>query len=268
MRAILTALSLLLCAFAPPALAERVNVAAASSLQFVMPRLVERFAERADADPAESVQVVVTYGASGNLKRQIEQGAPFSLFLSADERRALELEQSGFAEQPGQVYAHGRLVWLQRADHPLPSEQAPLAGVRQAIEARQRGDAVRRIAMANPRHAPYGMAAQQVLTREGLWDASEPLRLMGENVAQAAQFALSAEAQGGFAAYSLVKAPALAKRASWRLIPASWHAPIVQRMVLLKEAGPGATAFYQFLQSAEAISVLEAEGFGSPADGR
>ncbi|WP_306168554.1 molybdate ABC transporter substrate-binding protein [Halomonas sp. MMSF_3323] len=250
------------------AVADRVHVAAASSLQFAMPSLIERFkTSDSDASKDGDIDLSVTFGASGNLQRQIEQGAPFALFLSADERRARDLEQAGLTQGEGVDYAQGRLVWLQRDDRPLPPQDAPLEAVREAVVGLEQGGPVRRIALANPRHAPYGMAAREVLERQGLWQASEPLQLLGENVAQAAQFALSAEASGGLVAYSLVKAPRLAERAGWRLIPADWHRPLVQRMVLLEGAGAGAEAFFDFLQTPEAQEILRDYGFTAPVTG-
>lgn len=238
--------------------AETVTVAVASSLQFAMPELVERFEAEHDD------QVRVTFGASGNLLRQIQQGAPFEVFLSADEARARTLEDEGLSEGEGRTYALGRLVWLQSKDHPLPAEDDPLQAVRQAIAESSSGDGRQRIALANPEHAPYGMAAREVLEQAGLWQDSETLRIVGENVAQAAQFSLSAEAIGGFSAYSLVSAPELEGRATWRLIPEQWHHPLVQRMVLVDGAGGGARAFFEFMQSPEAEEVLTRFGFSVP----
>lgn len=238
--------------------AETVTVAAASSLQFAMPELVERFEAEHDD------QVRVTFGASGNLLRQIQQGAPFEVFLSADEARARTLEDEGVSDGEGRTYALGRLVWLQSKDRPLPNEDDPLQAVRQAIADSSSGDSRLRIALANPEHAPYGLAAREVLEQADLWQDSEALRIVGENVAQAAQFSLSAESIGGFSAYSLVSAPELEGRATWRLIPEQWHHPLVQRMVLVDGAGDGARAFFDFMQSPEAEEVLTRFGFSVP----
>jgi len=233
-------------------------IAAASSLQFALPVLIERF----EADTGSRLRV--TYGASGNLQRQIQQGAPFELFLSADEARARDLESLGLTQGEGRDYAIGRLVWLQAKGLPLADDARPLGGVRDAIAAFDAGQGKPRIALANPLHAPYGVAAKEVLTRADLWTASEPLRVLGENVAQAAQFALASESRGGFAAYSLVAAPTLAERADYRLIPAQWHTPINQRMVLIKGASETSTAFFDWLMGDEAGEVLERFGFSRP----
>nr|WP_234275543.1 molybdate ABC transporter substrate-binding protein [Halomonas zhangzhouensis] len=207
-------------------------VAAASSLQFVFPELLEAF----EAETGHSVRV--NYGASGNFRRQIQQDAPFEVFLSADEINVKALEEVGLLEDESEVYAVGRLVWLQRAGRgDLPSAEAPLAGVQEALAGFERGEGRQRIALANPEHAPYGVAARQVLEQAGLWETTTPLRIFGENVSQAAQFALSDEARGGLVAESLVLAPPLAERGDFLLIPEAWHEPLVQRMALVKDAG-------------------------------
>lgn len=234
-------------------------VAAASSLQFALTEAAERFG-------AETGQPLrLNFGASGNLQRQIAQGAPFELFLSADEAKVLALHAEGLTEDRGVVYARGRLAWLQRPGRgDLPGPEDPLAGVRQAIDAHRDGEGRARLALANPQHAPYGVAARQALEWAGLWAPSEPLRIFGENVSQAAQFALAAEARGGLVAYSLVLAPALAERGEHVLIPEAWHAPLNQRMALVQGAGDTARAFYAWLQGAEARAILAAHGFAAP----
>ena len=103
---------------------------------------------------------------------------------------------------------------------------------------------MKKLAIANPEHAPYGRAAREALQKTGLWDAAQPKLVLGENVSQAAQFAVGGAAQGGIFAYSLALAPAIADRGRYVLLPADLHAPLAQRMVLLKRAGDDARAFY------------------------
>ncbi len=105
------------------------------------------------------------------------------------------------------------------------------------------------------------MAARQALEYAGLWEQTEPLRILGENVSQAAQFALSDDARGGLVAYSLALAPTLGERSEYVLIPEEWHSPLRQRMVLTNQAGDIATAFYQWLQENEGQSILRTYGF-------
>ena len=166
-------------------------------------------------------------------------------------------------DNAGVIYARGRLAWVQPAGrYSVPSEQAPLAGVQEAITAWEEGQRLR-IAIASPEHAPYGMAARDVLQKAGLWEASEPLRVQGENVSQAMQFALSDEARGGLVAYSLAVAPALAERSEAVLMPETWHTPLRQRMVLTPQAGEVAHAFYEWLQQADAKAIFETYGFST-----
>ncbi|MDQ7732272.1 molybdate ABC transporter substrate-binding protein [Halomonas sp. SpR1] len=240
-----------------PAQAGAPIVAAASDLQFALTEAAEQFQQQT------GYALRLNFGSSGNFRRQIAQGAPFELYLSADERYVQALYEGGYTQDEGVIYAIGRLVWLQRSGNDnLPSEDVPLAAVQSALEAHANG-ATQRIALANPDHAPYGVAAQQVLEHAGLWEQTQPLRILGENVSQAAQFALSDDARGGLVAYSLALAPALSERSEYVLIPEDWHSPLRQRMVLTNQAGDIATAFYQWLQEDEGQSILRTYGFNS-----
>jgi molybdate transport system substrate-binding protein len=248
-----------LAVFASASQAEVPTVAAASDLQFALSEAAMRF----EAETGQPLRL--NFGSSGNFRRQIAQGAPFELYLSADEAYVLALHDEGHTEGVGVAYARGRLAWLQRAGRDdLPDEGDPLAAVREALEAHARGEARPRIALANPEHAPYGVAARQALERVGLWEETTALRVLGENVSQATQFALSDDARGGLVAWSLALAPPLAERSDYVLIPETWHAPLVQRMALIKGAGEGARAFYSWLQGEEAREILTRHGFRVP----
>ncbi|MBF60203.1 molybdate ABC transporter substrate-binding protein [Halomonas sp. FeN2] len=237
-----------------PAQAGAPIVAAASDLQFALTEAAEQFQQ----ETGHALRL--NFGSSGNFRRQIAQGAPFELYLSADERYVQALYEEGYTQDEGVIYAIGRLVWLQRAGlGDLPNEETPLEAVQAALEA----GASERIALANPEHAPYGVAAQQALEHAGLWEQTEPLRILGENVSQAAQFALSDDARGGLVAYSLALAPTLGERSEYVLIPEDWHSPLRQRMVLTNQAGEIATAFYQWLQEDEGQSILRNYGFNA-----
>ncbi|CEP34838.1 MULTISPECIES: molybdate ABC transporter substrate-binding protein [unclassified Halomonas] len=240
-----------------PAMAGAPIVAAASDLQFALTEAAEQFKQQTGH------ALRLNFGSSGNFRRQIAQGAPFELYLSADERYVQALYEEGYTKDEGVIYAIGRLVWLQRSGHDnLPSEDTPLAAVKSALEAHASG-ATERIALANPEHAPYGVAAKQALEHAGLWEQTEPLRVLGENVSQAAQFALSDDARGGLVAYSLALAPALSERSEYVLIPEAWHSPLRQRMVLTNQAGEVASAFYQWLQEDEGQAILRRYGFSA-----
>ncbi len=244
-----------------PAQAGVPTVAAASDLQFALAEAARRF----EADTGESLRL--NFGSSGNFRRQIAQGAPFELYLSADEAYVHALHAEGHTEDAGVVYAIGRLAWLQRAGrNDLPSSEDPLAAVREAREVHARGEGRPRIALANPDHAPYGVAARQALEHAGLWSQTASLRILGENVSQATQFALSDDARGGLVAWSLALAPELAERSEFVLIPEAWHEPLVQRMALVKGAGDTARAFYHWLQQDEAREILADYGFRLPGE--
>ena len=240
---------------AMPASAGTATVAAASDLQFALAEVAERF----EQETGHTLRL--NFGSSGNFRRQIAQGAPFELFLSADERYVFALSEEGHTADDGVVYALGRLVWLQPAgrDH-APGPEDPLAGAKRAIDRQAEGERPR-IALANPEHAPYGVAAKQALTHAGLWEESRALHVLGENVSQAAQFALTNEAKGGLVAYSLALAPVLTERSEYVLIPQEWHEPLRQRMVLTRQAGDAAKAFYGWLQQEEGRAILQQYGF-------
>lgn len=242
---------------APPALAaDRPVVAAAASVQFALEEAAAAFAD------ASGQQVRLSFGSSGNLRTQILQGAPFEIFLSADEEQVLALHREGRTEDEGQIYALGGLVLVAPHGSPVAVDEG-LEGLREAVEAGE----VRHFAIANPEHAPYGVAAVEALEHAGLKEQVEPLLVYGENVAQAAQFALSGSAQGGITAYSLALSPEVSVRGSYALIPEDWHHPLRQRMALLTDAGPVAREFYGFLRSEAAGEIFARHGFVRPAQG-
>jgi molybdate transport system substrate-binding protein len=123
-----------------------------------------------------------------------------------------------------------------------------------------------RFAIANPEHAPYGKRAEEALRHKGLWEAIVPRLVLGENVSQAAQFATSANAQGGVIAYSLALSPPVSALGAYELVPEDWHSPLLQRMVLLEDAGPVAERFYAFIQEPAARAIFGRYGFGLPGE--
>jgi molybdate transport system substrate-binding protein len=248
--------ALLPCVLAGPLPAAEVpTVAAAADLRFALEEVAARF--RSDTGR----EVRLSFGSSGNFARQIEQGAPFELFLSADEGYVYRLADAGKTEDGGTLYAIGRVVLFAPAGSPLEPD-VHLDGLRAALA----GGRVRRFAIANPEHAPYGRAAREALVHAGLWDAVQPHLVLGENAAQAAQFATSGSAEGGIIPLSLANAPALRDRGRAVLIPAQWHAPLRQRVALLKGAGETARAFYAYLQRPAAREVLRRFGFVLPEE--
>jgi molybdate transport system substrate-binding protein len=225
-------------------------IAAASDLKFALEDIAARF--RADAKR----EVRLSFGSSGNYFRQIGQGAPFQLFLSADEDFVFKLHAAGRTADRGVLYATGRIVLFAPQGSPLAVD-VRMAGLKAALD----GNIIRRFAIANPEHAPYGRAAEQALRKLGLWDALQGRLVLGENVSQAAQFATGGSAQGGIFAYSLALVPGVAQQGRYVLLPEDLHAPLRQRMVLVKGAGETARAFYAYVQQPAARKILAQYGF-------
>lgn len=235
------------------AMAQVPRIAAASDLTFALDDAAARF----ERETGDRVQVV--FGSSGTLTRQILDGAPFELFLSADEGFVDTLASAGLTRDDGVLYAIGRLVIFAPHGSPLTVD-AHLDGLRSLMSRA----AVTRFAMANPEYAPYGRAAEAALRAAGLWDRIKPSLVLGENIAQAATFATSGDTVGGLLAHSLVLAPPMRGRGTFALLPDSLYPPLRQRMVLMKRASAVAQRFYQYLQTPEARAVLERFGFGLP----
>ncbi|MBA4175801.1 MAG: molybdate ABC transporter substrate-binding protein [Leptothrix sp. (in: Bacteria)] len=234
----------------PPA-----TVAAASDLKFA----VEEVAAQFEKQTGQRLRLV--FGSSGNLHAQIVQGAPFHLYMSADEDFVFRLADAGLTADRGRLYAVGRIGILVPAGSPLRAD-----GELEDLAAALQDGRLRKFAIANPEHAPYGMRAREALQHAGLWPALQGRLVLGENVSQAAQFATSGAAQGGIVAQSLALAPAVAQRSSFGLIPESWHRPLRQRMVLLKNAPAAAVAFYGHLSTPAARAVMQRHGFAMPRD--
>lgn len=229
------------------------TIAAASSLNFVLKDVADRFTR----ERGERVELV--FGASGTLTRQIQEGAPFEMFLAADEEFPDQLSAAGLTRDRGVVYAIGRLVVFAPKGSALAVDER-LEGLARLL----RTGGVRRFAIANPEVAPYGRAAEAVLRKRGLWDALRPSLVLGDTIAQAAQFATTGNAVGGIIAYALVRGPDFADRGTYAVLPEADHPPLRQRMVLLKRAGPVAERFYQYLQGPDSQAILRRYGFAVP----
>ncbi|MCL1147155.1 molybdate ABC transporter substrate-binding protein [Shewanella sp. 10N.261.52.F9] len=225
-------------------------IAAASSIKFALDDIAKQFADETGRN------VRISYGSSGNFVAQIRNGAPFELFLSADERYITQLAKAQQTPDQGVIYAVGQLAIAAPKSSPLPLD-ANLEGVKQFLEAKQ----LKRFAIANPDHAPYGERAKEVLQKLGLWQDIQPNLVFGENVSQAAQFAVSGATQGGLVALSLAVAKPFKARANYVVIPQEYYTPLDQRMVLTLKAGETAKLFYTYLQSDAAQAVFADYGF-------
>lgn len=229
------------------------RIAAAASMNTALTELAGQF----QRERGQRVELV--FGASGTLTRQIQDGAPFDVFLAADEEFPDKLADAGLTRDAGVVYAIGRLALFVPTGSPLEADPR-LDG----LAALLKSGGVTRFAIANPEVAPYGQAAEAVLRKYGLWDAIRPRLVLGDSVAQATQFATSGNAVGGLVAYSLVLTPAVAAKGTSALIAAADHPPLRQKMVLLKRAGETAAQFYAFLQTPAAHATLRKHGFAVP----
>lgn len=227
-------------------------VAAASDLRFALTEIVETFEQR------YSVRVVTTFGSSGQLASQIEQGAPFDVFFSANEAFVSGLAAKGHVDPASTVvYAIGRIVVWVRQDSPVSIR----TGVRALGDPR-----VRFVAIANPQHAPYGVAAVEALKRSGLYEKVRGKLVLGENISQTLQFAQTGNADAAIVALSLAVAPPVQATGRFILIPAILHDPIRQGAgIVVRTAHPQlARALLAAIVSDEGRSTLRRYGFGIP----
>jgi molybdate transport system substrate-binding protein len=227
------------------------TIAAAADLQFAMGDLVHEYEKQ------NQTTVDVTYGSSGYFFSQIQNGAPFDLFFSADTEYPERLQSAGLVE-PGTlyVYAIGQLViWAPQGSTAQLNESWSVL-----ID-----PTTKKIAIANPKLAPYGRAAIASLQRAGIYQQVQSKLVYGENISQAAQFVESGSAQLGIIAKSLAVSPAMKLGESWP-IPADMHAPIQQAVAILRNAKgkEQARKFLDFVKSNTARAILEKDGFTLP----
>jgi molybdate transport system substrate-binding protein len=233
--------------------AQTVRVAAASDLQFAMPELAARY------EKEDGAKIELSFGSSGNFFAQIQNGAPFALFFSADRSYAEKLIAAGQADPKSlYVYALGRLVLWAPSDANLKLTEKGLSALTDPR--------VQKIAIANPQHAPYGRAAVAALKNAGLYERLKPKLVFGENISQAAQFAQSGNAQVGVIALSLALSETMKNGERW-IVPADLHPPLEQAAVLLsagRNKSP-AEGFLEFVKSESGRAVLARYGFTAPA---
>jgi len=245
---------LLAWTFAGPALARPLLVAAASDLGYCIDELLAAYRKT-----APDVEPKVSLGASGNFFAQIRNGAPFEVFLSADMDYPRQLIALGAATSSAPVpYAIGRIaLWS------LDPQIDPARGLA-ALVADER---VKRVAIANPVTAPYGRAAKAALVRDGLWDTVQTKLVIGENIAQTAQFVQTGNAQVGIISYATLHSTKLKGVGRHALVPLAGLAPIEQGAIVTKAGASNshAAGFLRFLGSPEARAILARNGFSVPA---
>jgi molybdate transport system substrate-binding protein len=234
---------------ATPASADPVTVAVAANFSEAVKRMAPRFQR------ATGHKLIPSFGATGKFYAQIRNSAPFEVLLAADEETPRRLAAEGYAVPDSRfTYAVGWLaLW------------SPTPGFVDSRGAVLRQGTFARLAIANPKLAPYGAAAETAMKKLGVHDAIAPKLVQGENIAQTFQFVQTGNAQLGFVALAQVMALKEGERGSWWIVPASLHAPIRQDAVLLKagESKPAARAWLDFLKGAEARHIIESLGYAT-----
>ena len=233
--------------------AKEVRVAAAADLQFAMKDLA------VDFEKQSGIKIDVTYGSSGNFFSQLQNGAPFDLFFSADIDFPRKLDAAGLAEpNTFYPYATGRIVlWMP------PDTKVDVARLQWNALL---DPSVQKISVANPQHAPYGRAAVAAMQKAGIYEQVKEKLVYAENISQAAQFAQSGNAQAAIVALSLTLSPAMKDGKSWE-IPADMHPPIEQAAIVMKDAKnkESAKAFLEYVKSEKGREALTRYGFALPA---
>jgi molybdate transport system substrate-binding protein len=204
-------------------------------------------------------EIRLVFGATGNFAQQIANGAPFELFLAADEATIFALADRGLVADRGAVYAIGRLALVVPAASGLSLDPG-LQGLKAAL-AKGR---VRRLAIANPATAPYGARAREALKAVGALEVAEPRLVTAENIAQALQFVIAGGADAGFTAASLLLAPEISGKVRSVVVDPRLHGSLAQRLVLTKGAGETARMFQNFLLGAEGQAILARYGYRPP----
>ncbi|HVO79552.1 MAG TPA: molybdate ABC transporter substrate-binding protein [Terriglobales bacterium] len=233
--------------------AQEITVAAASDLQFAIQDVAARFQK----ETGKKINLI--FGSSGNFFTQIQNGAPFDLFFSADIEYPQKLEAAGLAE-PGTLYryAAGKIVlWA-----PNGSKLDLSRGLQVLLDPR-----IRKIAIANPAHAPYGRAAVAALRYEKLYDPISTKLALGENISQTASFVVAGSADVGIVALSLALAPSLRDKGRYVEIPVDEYPPLEQAAVILKSSQNKETArqFVAFMKTPPILDLLRTYGFSVPS---
>ncbi len=233
--------------------AQEIRVAAAADLQFVMQDVAARFQKETGKT------VKLTFGSSGNFFQQLQNGAPFDMFFSANLDYPRKLEAGGLSE-PGTFfqYAIGRIVvWV-----PNDSKVDVSSGLQSLLNA-----SIKKIAIANPEHAPYGQAAVAAMKTESVYDKIAGKLVLGENISQTATFVVSGSADVGIVALSLALSPNMKARGRYYEIPVGDYLPIEQACVILKSSQQkdAARAFLNFIKTPAVAELFRAYGFALPA---
>ena len=229
--------------------AQEISVAAAADLQFAMEDIAGRFQKETGKT------VTPIYGSSGNFYQQIQNGAPFDAFFSANLDYPKKLEAAGFTE-PGTYYQYARgkiVIWV-----PSGSKLDLSSGMKALLD-----PAVKKLAIANPQHAPYGQAAVAAMQRENIYDKVKDKFVLGENISQTASFVVSGAADVGIVALSLALSPNMKGKGRYIEVPAGEYPPIEQACVILRSSKnkEAAREFLSFVKTPAMADVLRSYGF-------
>jgi molybdate transport system substrate-binding protein len=233
---------------------EKLTIAAAADLKFALDEIIVSFKS---THPAAQIETI--YGSSGNFSTQIRQGAPYDIYFSADIAYPRALKAEGFGSSEVQAYGIGRIVlWS-------PSRDAGKMTLADLTD-----PSIRKIAIANPRHAPYGKRAEEALKAAGVWEKVEHKLVYGENIAQTAQYVQSGNAQVGIIALSLALSPELARQGGYALIPDKLHQPLEQGFIITRRAADNSLAreFARFMASKETRVIMTRYGFALPDESK
>jgi molybdate transport system substrate-binding protein len=241
--------TLAVCLFSQFCAAQDITVAAAADLQFAMQDVAARFQK----ETGKTVRLI--YGSSGNFFQQIQNGAPFDLFFSANLDYPKKLEAAGLT-QPGSYYQYAKgkiVIWV-----PAESKLDLSSGMQILLD-----PSVKKIAIANPQHAPYGQAAVAAMQKENVYDRAKARFVLGENISQTASFVTSGSADVGIVALSLALSPNMKDKGRYVEIPRDDYPPIEQACVILNSSKNKETAqqFVAFIKTAAIADVLRSYGF-------
>jgi molybdate transport system substrate-binding protein len=227
-----------------PAEKEKIAIAAAANLQFVMPEMTEAFSKET------GIECTVSLSSSGKLTAQIVEGAPFDVFLSADMHYPKYLYEKGFGLAQAEVYAKGILVLWSRTEEILTLD-------------RLKDPDIKHIAIANPELAPYGIPAKAVLIKEGLWEVLQEKFVFGESISQTNQFIFTGAAEVGFTSKSSVLEKSLQNKGVWKEISPVMHEEIAQGILILRNSKniEGAKKFRDFIFSLKGRKILKKYGY-------
>ncbi len=246
-------LSLTFLHYFPQAIAGETKIAAAASLTFVLEEIVEQF------ESETGNKIKISFASSGTLTRQIEKGAPFELFLSADETYVDRLINQNFTQGKSNVYALGHLVIFQPGtDHSQQLNQDLLS-----LDSALGNNLITHFSIPNPELAPYGRIAKQAFQNAGLWEKILPFLIYGESASQSAMFVKNQSVEGALLPESLAIILKQKGFGNYQLLSTDLYSALNQKMVLLNNAGAVANTFYTYLLQDNAQKIFKKNGFGS-----